>query len=167
MKQARRIHLMRKSLLAMGLVCILTLITMAADGDFGGKWKGETKPQAPTGADVTARGGPGGGGGAAPRGGGGRGGAGRGGGFGGGAAQKVTLNLKRSKDNKVSGNITFGEGQTEDVKDGRVTGNSITFKSGRAPQIYEYIGELKGDELILTRVSSDGRTRPQEMVLKK
>jgi hypothetical protein len=167
MEQIKRTHPTRNTLLAVGLVCLFTLIAVAADGEFAGKWKGETKPQAAAspGGPVAGAPTPGGTGrGGAGRGGGVRGG---GGGFGGGP-QKVTLNLKQSKDNKVSGNITFGDGgQAEDVKDGRVSGNSITFKSGRAPQIYEYIGELKGEELYLTRVGSDGKTRPLEMVLKK
>ena len=170
MNQTRRIHPRPGILPALGLLFAPTLAVAAADGEFAGKWKGEMKAQtpsapaagaAPTGNAPTAGGGAGAGGGR----GGGRGGAGGAGGFGGGP-QKVTLNLKQSKD-KVSGNITFGEGQAEDVKDGRISGNTITFKAGRALQIYEYLGELKGEELLLTRNSSDGRTRPQEIVLKK
>ncbi len=48
---------------------------------------------------------------------------------------KVALNLKVSKENKVSGNITFGETDTNDVKEGKIDGNILTFKAGRAPQI--------------------------------
>lgn len=153
-------------LLALGLVFLLTMVVYAADPPFAGKWRGETRasgssggargpggPGGPGGATATAA--PGGGAPAAPAPGGPGGGGGGRGGFGGGGfggAQKVALNLKQSKDNKLSGNITFGESESLDVKDGRVDGETITFKAGRAPQpIYEYKGELKGEELTLTR----------------
>jgi hypothetical protein len=92
-----------------------------------------------------------------------------GGGFGGGGgAQKVSLNLKQSKDNKISGNIVFGENNADDVKDGKAEGNTITFKAGRAPQpIYQYKGELKDNQLVLTRTSPDGKGRPTEFLLSK
>jgi len=78
------------------------------------------------------------------------------------------LNLKQSKDNKLSGNITIGEQNPEDVKEGKVVGNTISFKAGRAPQpIYEYYGELKDGELALTRNASGGRGGPQQIVLSK
>ena len=165
--------------LAMGFVMLLTLVAYAADPPFSGKWKGQAKavtvaapaagapgaaPAAGTptvGAPpVPAAGGP-----PAPAaGGGGR------GGFGGGSSgpQKVSLNLKQSKENKVSGNITFGEAEPNDVKEGKVDGNILTFKAGRAPQpIYEYKGELKDNELILTQDSPGGRGRTQQFVLTK
>lgn len=127
---------------------------------------------APAGAGgAGGRGGAGGGGGRGGAGGGGGrgGGAGFGGGAGGfGGPQKVSLNLKQSKDNKVSGNITFGETDTNDVKDGKVDGNTLTFKAGRAPQpIYEYKAELKDNQMVLTRNSPDGRGRATEYVLTK
>jgi hypothetical protein len=76
----------------------------------------------------------------------------------------VSLNLKQSKDNKLSGNITFGEGESLDVKEGKVDGNTITFKAGR-PQPTEYSGELKGSELIL--IPSGGRGSSTQYVLTK
>ena len=167
------------ALLVVGFVMLLTLVAYAADPPFSGKWKGQAKavtvaapaagapgaaPAAGTptvGAPpVPAAGGP-----PAPAaGGGGR------GGFGGGSSgpQKVSLNLKQSKENKVSGNITFGEAEANDVKEGKVDGNILTFKAGRAPQpIYEYKGELKDNELILTQDSPGGRGRTQQFVLTK
>jgi hypothetical protein len=78
----------------------------------------------------------------------------------------VSLNLKQSKDNKLSGNLTFGESEALDVKDGKVDGNTITFKAGR-PQPVEYKGELKGSELILTRENSGGRGPATQFVLSK
>jgi hypothetical protein len=88
---------------------------------------------------------------------------------GGGVSQKVSLNLKQSKDDKVSGNITIGESNPDDVKEGRVVGNTISFKAGRPPQpIYEYYGELKEDELVLTRNLPGARgSAPQQVVLSK
>jgi hypothetical protein len=54
------------------------------------------------------------------------------------------------------------------VKEGKVEGNILTFKAGRAPQpIYEYKAELKDDELILTQDSPGGRGRTQQFVLSK
>jgi len=62
----------------------------------------------------------------------------------------------------------FGEGDATDVKDGKVDGNTITFKAGRAPQpIYDYKGELKDSQLVLTRNSPDGKGRATEFVLTK
>jgi len=184
--------------MAMGLICLMAIAAYAADGEFAGKWKGEMKVTAPpargaagapgaggapTEAPPAAAAPPsapaGGGGGGGRGGGGGGGGRGGGGGFGGGAgafggggggAQKVSLNLKQSKDNKLSGNITVGPGEADDVKDGKVENGKISFSAGRAPQpIYAYTGELKGDELILTRIAPAGGRGPrtQEFVLKK
>ena len=167
------------ALLAVGLVMLLTLVAYAADPPFSGKWKGQAKavavaapaagapgaaPAAGT-PTVGAPPAPAAGGPPAPAGGGG----GRGG-FGGGSSgpQKVSLNLKQSKENKVSGNITFGEAESNDVKEGKADGNILTFKAGRAPQpIYEYKGELKDNELILTQDSPGGRGRTQQFVLTK
>jgi len=166
------------AVLALGLMLVIATGAYAEDPPFSGKWKGESRAAAPAGgaaAPGAAPGGapgagaptaapagaPGGGapGGGAPGGGGraGGGGGGRGGGFGGGGggAQKATLNLKQSKDNKISGNLTIGEAEPLDVKEGKVDGNTITFKVGRSGQpLTEYKGELKGDELTLTRQGS-------------
>jgi hypothetical protein len=80
----------------------------------------------------------------------------------------VSLNLKQSKDNKLSGNIVFGDNDAYDVKEGKAEGNTFTFKAGRAPQpTYDYKGELKDGTITLTRLAPDGRGRPQEYVLTK
>ncbi len=114
------------ALLAVGFVMLLTLVAYAADPPFSGKWKGQARavaaPAAGAPGAAPAAGAPTVGAPPAPAagappapagGGGGRGGP--GGGFGGGSAgpQKVSLNLKQSKENKVSGNITFGESGVE------------------------------------------------------
>ena len=179
--------------LILALICVFSVIVIAADGQFAGKWKGEAKPAAapppaapggggaapaagggpPTTGGAPGLGGPGGRGGGGGRGG--FGGGGGRGGFGGGFApqpQKVSLNLKQSKDNKLSGNIVINSGgndETYDVKEGKVEGDTFTFKAGRAPQpIYDYKGELKDGTLTLTRLAPEGgRGRAQEYVLTK
>ena len=156
------------------LVCLTPLAVYAADMEFSGKWKGESKPAAaPAAGEATATAAAppttGGGGRGGGRGGGGGGGGfgGRGGGFGG--PQKVTLNLKHNvKDNKVSGNIVIGE-TVFDVKEGKIEGNKITFKAVTIGQpTVEYTGVmLKEGELTLTSKPTDGRGRATEYVLKK
>jgi hypothetical protein len=172
-----------------GLMFLFTAVIHAEDPPFAGKWKGESKPAAAPargsaasapGAGAPAAGAsagaaPTGGAPAAPAGGGGgaRGGAqGRGGGFGGnsgfGGPQKVTLNLKQSKEGKVSGNITLGENDTNDVKEGKTDGNILTFKAGRAPGgVLDYKAELKDGQMILTSTSPEGRGRTTDYVLTK
>ena len=173
-------------LTTVGLVCVLSVAAYAADGEFAGNWKGDsvatppptrgaagaaapggdaaagTTPSAPT----EAAGATGGGG----RPGGRPGGGGAFGGGGGGNSSKISLNLKQSKDNKLSGNITVGGADADDVKDGKVEGNRMTFSAGRAPQpIYAYTGEIKGDQLLLTRIAPAGGrgSRTTEYVLTK
>src|SRR5688572_33449605 len=127
MARATRDQLKTAAFLTLGLVFLFTVVVYAADPPFAGKWRGETRAAAPAGPAGPTAGAPGAPGGAAaapgagapaapgaPAGGGARGGGGGGrGGFGGGAGvgapQKVTLNHKQSKKNKLSGNITFGE----------------------------------------------------------
>jgi hypothetical protein len=148
-------------LISTGLICLLAMAVHAADINFAGNWKGETKATPPPAAGAPGEGAP------PSRGGG------RAGGFGGGGGgtTKVSLNLKQSKENKLSGNITIGDGgNADDVKEGKVEGDRITFSAGRAPQpIYAFVGEMKGDELLLTRIAPAGDRGPRttEYVLKK
>ena len=183
MARANQDRLKTAAVLALGLMLVIATGAYAAyaeDPPFSGKWKGESRAAAPAGgaaapgaapggtagagaATAAPAGAPGGGapggGGRAGGGGGARGGF--GGGGGGGGTQKATLNLKQSKDNKISGNLTIGEAETLDVKEGKVDGNTITFKVGRSGQpLTEYKGELNGSELILTRQSSTPSPTP-------
>jgi hypothetical protein len=198
MARADRNRLKRLAVLMFGLMFLFTTVIHAADPPFAGKWKGESKPAAAPARGSAAGPGPGAGApaagasaGAAPTGGtpatpagggggGGRGGfggnsgfgGGRGGGFGGnsggGGPQKVTLNLRQSKEGKVSGNITLGENETNDVKEGKSDGNILTFKAGRAPgAVLDYKAELKDGQMILTSTSPEGRGRTTEYVLTK
>jgi hypothetical protein len=76
----------------------------------------------------------------------------------------------KQKDNKLSGNIVFGDNDAFDVKDGKIEGTTFTFKAGRAPQpTYLYKGELKENEILLSRVQEGGGGggRTQEYILKK
>lgn len=167
-----------------GLICLTAMAAYGADGDFAGKWKGEAKAAAPPargtagapGSGAPEAGAPPASAPAAAPGGGGRGGRGGGaggfgGGFGGGGAvQKVSLNLKQSKDNKLSGNIVFDTGDALDVKDGKVEDGKISFSAGRAPQpVYAYTGEMKDNQLLLTRIAPAGGrgSRTTEFVLTK
>jgi hypothetical protein len=181
--------------MALAAVIFAATITVYAAEGFNGKWKGEmpnplagrggqgqgAPPDGP--APGGGAGGGGGFGGGGGRGGGGRGGGGGfggpgGGGFGGPGgggfgreAQKITLNIKTKEDKKsgevkATGNITIGE-TTDDIKDGKIEGNKITFTAGRAPApIYSYSGELSGDEIKLTR-SAGGRGGGQQFTLKR
>ena len=181
MARANQDRLKTAAVLALGLMLVIATGAYAAyaeDPPFSGKWKGESRAAAPAGGAAAPGAAPGGTagagaataapagapGGGAPGGGGraGGGGGARGGfGGGGGGTQKATLNLKQSKDNKISGNLTIGEAETLDVKEGKVDGNTITFKVGRSGQpLTEYKGELNGSELILTRQSSTPSPTP-------
>ena len=84
----------------------------------------------------------------------------------------MSLNLKLSKDNKVSGNITLGENDTSDLKEGKVDGNILTFKAGRSPSpTFDYKAEMKDGQMFLTSsrpaMSPDGRSARTEYVLTK
>jgi len=182
MARANQDRLKTAAVLALGLMLVIATGAYAEDPPFSGKWKGESRAAAPAGgaaapgaapggapgagaAAAAPAGAPGGGAPGGGAGGGGRAGGGGGarGGFGGGGGgtQKATLNLKQSKDNKISGNLTIGEAETLDVKEGKVDGNTITFKVGRSGQpLTEYKGELNGSELILTRQSSTPSPTP-------
>lgn len=140
------------------LLGLLVLSASAAEKGFAGKWRGEIPAAAP--AAPGARGIPanqyaqfgqrGGGGGFGP--------------------QKVTLNLKtKDKDTKASGNITVGTANPEDVRDGVIWKNILTFSTGRAPGlVYQYRGELNGDEITMTRSSGSGdRAVTVKFVLKR
>jgi len=175
-------------LFAAAMICILSAVLFAEEYKFAGTWRGESKPAAAPaargqagsggGAPADSGGGapgggggaPAGGGGGAPGGGGGRGGGG-GGGFGGagggGGVQKITLRVK-VKNDKASGNFSVGN-TTDDVKEGHIEGNKLTFKTGTSPApIYDNVAVLNGEELKITRTASGGRGgRPAEYVLKR
>src|SRR2546423_7868799 len=120
------------------MLCLVSSITSAAVYNFAGVWKGEYGGAASIGA-------PTGGGNAfsAAQRGGGRGG---GGGLGdagglpgiGKGPQKITLRVKVNKE-KPSGNFTMGSASAEDIREGKIEGNKLSFKTGLAPAtIYDY-----------------------------
>lgn len=84
--------------------------------------------------------------------------------------QKVTLNIKtRDDDTKAVGNITIGE-TTDDIKEGTIQGDMITFKAGTASAVYQYRGTRDGDQIMMTRTSpaSGGQGgQPIQFVLKR
>jgi len=135
-------------LMVLGILCLVSTLLLAEDYNFAGTWKGETggAAQAPAGAP----GGAGRGGASAGRGG--------GGGFGG--PQKITLRVSSVNKEKgtAKGNFTMGSAQTEDIREAKIAGNKLTFKTGLPPaQIYDYEAVFIGDELTVTRTSSGGR----------
>jgi len=145
-------------LAVLGIACLVSTLLLAEDYNFAGTWKGEMgAPAAPGGAapggatgGTATKGGGGGGGG--------RGGFG-GGGFGGGP-QKITLRVASVNKEKgtAKGNFTFGSGSAEDIRDAKILGNKMTFKTGLPPAaIYEYEAVFIGDELSVTRTSTGGR----------
>ena len=183
-------------LVTVGTIGAASAIAIAADYHFAGTWKGTYTAAAPTpgagtggattagtasaagtapattdGASAGGGGFGGGGGGGRTKGGGGTG----GGGFGGGGGfpssgpQKITLRVKVNKEgDKASGNFTMGSATPEDIREGKIAGNKMTFKTGLAPStIYDYDAVLIGEDLNITRTAEGGRGgRPQSFTLK-
>jgi hypothetical protein len=170
---------------------VVSAVAIAADYNFAGTWKGTytaaaPTPGAPAGAAPPAAAAPAGGatpsagdgasgGGGRSRGGGGGGGGGFGGGVGGAGGfpssgpQKITLRIKVNKEkDKATGNFTMGSSAPEDIRDGKIAGNKLTFKTGLAPAaIYDYDAVLIGEELSVTRTAEGGRGgKPQAFTLK-
>lgn len=179
-------------LITVGTIGVASAIAIAADYNFAGTWKGTYTVAAPTpgtsagGASPTAgtasaagttpaasdgatSGGAGGGG--RTKGGGGT----SGGGFGGAAPipssgpQKITMRVKVNKEgDKATGNFTIGSSSPEDIREGKIAGNKLTFKTGLAPSaIYDYEAVMNGEDLNVTRTAEGGRGgRPQTFTLK-
>src|SRR5678816_1070417 len=136
-------------LVAVGVICTLSVVLLAQEYNFAGTWRAEIKPPAapaggaPGGAPGGGRGGPGGGG--------------FGGAGGGGGVQKITLRVKVNKE-KASGNFTVGSSATEDIREGHIEGNKLIFKTGTPPaQIYDNEAVLIGEELSLIHISEPTR----------
>jgi len=148
-------------LFVLGILSVFSVIILAEEYNFAGTWRGEYNPAA--GAPAPPAGAP-----PAPSGG--RGGFG-GGGFGGGGPQQITLRVKVNKEGKASGNFSIKSGgntTTDDVRDGHVEGNKLTFKTGASGQtIYENEAVMIGADLSVTRTASGGRGgRPMVFTLK-
>ena len=150
-------------LLTAALLCLVSALVFSADFNFIGTWKGELAPAAPAvpaaggGATTPDSGATTGGGGGRTKGGGGFG----GGGFGGASTsnkpQKITLRVKVNKD-KATGNFTIGTSAAEDIHEGQIVGNKLTFKTGLVPAtIYDYEAVLIGEDLSVTRTAEGGR----------
>ena len=154
----------------LGVACLVSTLLLAEDYNFAGTWKGELGAT-PSPAPGAAAGGASSGGatsgaatgGTATKGGGGRGGGGGGfgGGFGGNSGpQKITLRVASVNKEKgtAKGNFTMGSAGAEDIREAKVVGNKLTFKTGLAPAtIYEYEAVIIGEELSVTRTSTGGR----------
>jgi hypothetical protein len=163
-----------------GAIGMVSAIAAAADYNFAGTWKGTYSAAAPTpgtpdAGAAPAAAPPAASDGASAGGGRSRGGGGAGGGFGGASGspstgpQKITLRVKVNKEkDKATGNFTMGSSGTEDIREGKIAGNKLTFKTGLAPAaIYDYDAVLIGDDLAVTRTAEGGRGgRPQMFTLK-
>jgi len=144
-------------LFVLGVLSVFSAIILAEEYKFAGTWRGEYNPTAgmpapPAGAAPAPTGG-------------------RGGGFGGGGPQQITLRVKVNKEGKASGNFsikTGGNTTTDDVREGRVEGNKLTFKTGLSPSpIYDNDAVMIGEDLTVTRTAAGGRGgRPMVFTLK-
>jgi hypothetical protein len=173
-------------LFAVGSIGLISAIAIAADYEFAGTWKGTYTAAAPTpgtpaatpapaAAPPAASDGASGGGGRTRSSGGGAssassaGGTGGAGGFPSSGPQKITLRVKVNKEkDKATGNFTMGSSAPEDIREGKIAGNKLTFKTGLAPAaIYDYDAVLIGEELSVTRTAEGGRGgKPQAFTLK-
>ncbi len=151
--KSTRVRNLAMILLTVATVCTVSVLLYAADYNFSGTWKGEYKPAAPAAPPAKSQFVQGGGRGGAG-GGGGFGGGAPGGGFGGGGGtQKITLRVKVNKDH-ATGNFTMGSGNPEDLREAKIEGNKLTFKTGLAPAaIYmnEAVLNEAGDMLSVSR----------------
>ena len=92
-----------------------------------------------------------------------------GGGFPSKGPQKITMRVKVNKEgDKATGNFTMGSSMTEDIREGKISGNKMTFKTGVPPAaIYSYDAVLIGEDLTVTRTMEGGRGgRPESFTLK-
>jgi hypothetical protein len=178
-------------LVIVGTLALASAIAIAADYNFAGTWKGTYTAAAPTpgtpaggapsagtataapaaGTAPTSSDGPSGGAGRTKGGGGASGGGfgGAGGGFPSSGPQKITMRVKVNKEkDKATGNFTMGSSMPEDIREGKIAGNKLTFKTGTPPgAIYDYDAVLIGEDLTVTRTAEGGRGgRPQTFTLK-
>jgi len=89
---------------------------------------------------------------------------------GGRGPQQLTLTLKADGDT-LTGSLTGGRGGEVQIKDGKISGSTITFKStqmGRGGEInLSWSGTVKGDEIAMTRTVEGGQGQSQEFTLKR
>ena len=84
---------------------------------------------------------------------------------------KITFDLKNAGGN-VSGTVSQGQGQPQEIKNGKLEGNKVTFETSQPPRgggdpvTVSWTGTLSGDSLKLTR-SGGGRGGPQELEAKR
>ena len=169
-----------------GSIGVVSAIAVAADYEFAGTWKGTYTAAAPTpgtpaagaapaaatpagGATPAPSDGAAAGGGRTRSSGGGGSTVGVAGGFPSSGPQKITLRVKVNKEkDKATGNFTMGSAAPEDIREGKIAGNKLTFKTGLASAaIYDYDAVLIGEDLTVTRSAEGGRGgRPQTFTLK-
>jgi len=82
---------------------------------------------------------------------------------------KITFDLQNSG-GKVTGTVTLGQGQSQEIKNGKLEGNKLSFETtqqgrGGDPVTVSWTGTLSGDSLKLTRTG--GRGGGQELEAKR
>src|SRR5437870_4070537 len=87
--------------------------------------------------------------------------------------QKISFDLKNAS-GKVTGTVTQGQGQPQDIKNGKLDGNKLSFETSQAPRgggdpvTINWTGTVGADSLKLTRgAAPGGRGGPQELEAKK
>ena len=84
---------------------------------------------------------------------------------------KITFDLKSSGGN-LTGTVQQGQGAGQEIKNGKVEGNKVTFETSQPPRgggdpvTVSWTGTVSGDSLKLTR-SGGGRGGPQELEAKR
>jgi len=84
---------------------------------------------------------------------------------------KITFDLKNAG-GTLSGTVTQGQGQAQEIKNGKLDGTKVTFETtqpargGGDPTPVSWSGTLSGDSLKLTRTGG-GRGGPQELEAKR
>jgi hypothetical protein len=91
-----------------------------------------------------------------------------------GGEQKITFDLKNAG-GTVTGTVTQGQGQAQQIKNGKLDGSKLTFETSQAPRgggdpiTVSWTGTLAGDSLKLTRGGGGGGggRGPQEIEAKR
>ena len=84
---------------------------------------------------------------------------------------KITFDLK-SSGGAVTGTVQQGQGQAQEIKNGKMEGNKVMFETSQPPRgggdpvTVSWTGTVSGDSLKLTR-SGGGRGGPQELEAKR
>lgn len=82
-----------------------------------------------------------------------------------GQTRETTFNLKVEGD-KLTGTVSGRQGDIP-ITDGKVAGDSISFKMAQGQNTFTYKGKLAGDEIKFTREREGGGGQAQEFTAKR